>query len=154
MTIDSSHSKVTFHLKKMGFLAVSGTLTDFSGKIIFDPKTLDNAEFDVCVKSATITTGNPKRDEHLKNPDFFDVEKFPTICFKSSSVKAEKGQFETEGELTILEATQSVRIPFKQEGNTLTGHFSVDRTQFGLGTKFPGFIVGKTVNITITCQFQ
>ncbi|MEM6724388.1 MAG: YceI family protein [Bacteroidota bacterium] len=154
MTIDSANSKAAFSLKKLGFITVAGTLSNFSGKIVFDPTALDKASFDVCVSSASITTGNPKRDEHLKNADFFDVEKFPNICFQSSSVKAVNDQFETSGILTILDQPQAVSIPFHQNGNTLTGTFKIDRSQFGLGNKFPGFIVGKMIAITIICQLQ
>ena len=98
MTINAKQSKVAFLVKKMGFIKVNGTLSQFSGQVTFDENDLAASSFDVCVASASISTDNPKRDEHLKNADFFDVEQHPTISFKSSKVEADQGQFKTTGE--------------------------------------------------------
>ncbi|MEM9719164.1 MAG: YceI family protein [Bacteroidota bacterium] len=154
LTIDKVHSQATFSLKKLGLITVKGVLTDFEGQIAFDENDLANSYFDVCIQANTIDSGNPKRDEHLKTPDFFSVEKHPTICFKSSAINKASGQYIATGRLTILQTVQEVEIPFDYQQGTFSGTLSINRLDYELGAKFPTVIVGKTVQISITCTAQ
>jgi len=135
LEIDNSHSQVSFQTKKLGFFTIKGTLSDFQGKIIFDKNDLQNSNFDNSVSAVSIDTGNAKRDEHLKSNNFFYVKEFPKISFHSIKILKENNHYSVKGKLTIL--------------NT---NFSLNRLDYGVGEKFPGFIVGKTVRILINTK--
>ena len=154
LQIDNLNSKATFSLKKLGFITVNGTLTNLEGQIKFDAEDLQNSSFDVTVQVKTISTGNVKRDDHLKNEDFFHTEKYPKINFKSSSIKNNNGIFLMSGQLSILETSKEVQIPFTFKNDTFSGEFSINRLDFNLGKKMPGFIIGKNIQIGIECKVK
>jgi polyisoprenoid-binding protein YceI len=152
LSIDNSSSEVFFSVKKLGFLTIKGTISGFKGTIAFDQSDLSNSSFDVCVSAKTITTGNPKRDEHLKSKDFFSIEEHSTICFKSSTIKSQNGQYIAIGKLSILNIIQEIEIPFQYQEGVFKGLFSLNRLDYNLGSKFPAFIVGKTIQVSINCK--
>ena len=152
LTIDSSSSEAAFSVKKVGFITVKGTLSDFSGQITFDKEDVENSSFEVSVNTNTIKTDSAKRDEHLRNQDFFDVDNYPNISFKSTSIQSSGTQFKALGNLTILQTTKSIEIPFNYDNGIFSGHFSINRLDYLLGQKFPSLIVGKTIQISISCK--
>jgi polyisoprenoid-binding protein YceI len=154
LEIDNSQSQVSFRIKKIGFLTIKGTLSDIQGNIVFDQNDLNNSNFDVSVGATTINTGNNKRDEHLKSNDFFSVKEFPKISFQSSKILKDKKQFLAIGQLTILNKTNEVSIRFNYKNKSLEGDFSLNRLDYDLGKKFPTFIVGKTVHISINTKIK
>lgn len=154
LKIDPSSSQVSFSVKKIGILDVKGTLTDFNGQINFDNTDLENSSFDVCVNAATIDTGNSKRDEHLKSKDFFFVENHPDICFQSTAIQKKNGKYLAVGNLTILNTTKAISIPFSFNEGVSSGAFTLNRLDYDLGSKFPAFIVGKTIQISIHCKIK
>ena len=98
-----------------------GTVKGIKAEIEFDPNSPSKAVFSGTADISTIDTKNSKRDNHLKTDDYFDIKKYPTISFKSSSIeKAEKG-FLMNGEMTIKEITNKVKINFTYEDNTFIG---------------------------------
>lgn len=115
---------------------------------------MENSKLDVSVGAITIDTGNAKRDEHLKSNDFFYVKEFPKIKFQSTKILKEKDQFLAIGQLTILNKTKEVSIPFSSENKSLKGNFSLNRLDYDLGKKFPTFIVGKTVQISVITKIK
>lgn len=147
--IDTSHSKVSFSIKKLGFITIKGAVSDIQGDIVFNENDLESSYFKVSVSTVTIDTGNTKRDEHLKSNDFFYVKEFPIISFQSTSIKKENDHFIAVGELTMLNKTQEIRIPFISQNGALIGNFKINRLDYELGKKFPTYIVGKTVQINI-----
>ena len=121
------------------------------GVFKFDPNAIEKAKFNICIEASTVHTGNEKRDAHLRDPDFFEVEKYPEICFTSSTViKTEKGYL-TKGKLTIHGVTKEVEIPFTFENNTFVGTISIERLDYKLGEDFGSLKVGKTATVIITC---
>ncbi|MEM6394732.1 MAG: YceI family protein [Bacteroidota bacterium] len=152
LDIDATASKATFNVKKLGFINVSGHLSGISGTIQFASENLSDSLFDISVPTKSINTDNEKRDEHLRNQDFFSVDQYPEITFKSTTVGQEGGQYFTSGHLSILGATKEVRIPFSFEEGAFEGSFSLNRLDYALGKKFPSFIVGKTIQISIFCK--
>ncbi|MEL0215520.1 MAG: YceI family protein, partial [Burkholderiaceae bacterium] len=76
------------------------------------------------------------------------------ISFQSTKIITEKEQFLAIGQLTILNKTNEVSIPFSYENRSLNGNFSLNRLDFDLGVKFPSFIVGKTVQISINTKIK
>jgi polyisoprenoid-binding protein YceI len=98
-----------------------GTVKGIKAEIEFDSNSPSKAVFSGTADISTIDTENSKRDNHLKADEFFDIKKYPTISFKSSSIeKAEKG-FLMKGEMTIKEITNTVEINFTYEDNTFIG---------------------------------
>lgn len=99
----------------------TGTVKGIKANIEFDPNSPSKAVFSGTADVTTISTENNKRDNHLKSDEFFDVDKYPTISFKSSSIeKAEKG-FLMKGNMTIKEITNEVEINFTYQDNTFIG---------------------------------
>ncbi|MEN0006425.1 MAG: YceI family protein [Bacteroidota bacterium] len=150
--VDTSNSEASFSIKKLGLLTINGTLSSLTGAIHFSEDDLGASAFDVCVSTNTIDTGSAKRDEHLKNADFFAVEQYPTICFKSTAIEKTATGYQATGNLIMLGTTKEISIPFTFQQGTFTGSFSINRMDYQLGSKFPAFIVGKTVQITIACK--
>lgn len=150
--INPSESKVFFEVGNMKIRSAEGYFAGMSGMVNFDKADLENSVFNVCVDATTINTDNEQRDEHLKTADFFNVEKFPTICFRSSSiVSVGSGLFIANGELTMHGVTKSVIIPFSYENNTFTGDFIVNRLEYGVGSDTGTFMVSDEVEMKIIC---
>lgn len=154
LKIDANASAADFSVKKFGILTVKGSLSDLNGTIIFDKNDLNNASFDVSANTATIDTDHEKRDEHLKSEDFFFVKNYPKISFKSTSIKKENDTYQAIGNLTVLETTKEVSIPFTFENNVFSGSFSLNRLDYSLGKKFPTFFIGKNIQVSINCKIN
>lgn len=152
--IDTSNSEVSFQVKKLGIFIIKGNITGFTGEASFSKEALTDANFNVCVSPSTVNTGNAKRDEHLKSKDFFFVNKHPKICFQSTSIISANNDYEAIGNLTLLGATMKVTIPFTFTDGIFVGQFALNRMDFKLGEKFPAFIVGNTIQITINCKIK
>ncbi|WP_375583211.1 YceI family protein [Cyclobacterium xiamenense] len=151
-TVDPSNSEVVFEVKKLGIVTINGSIRDFSGEVSLPKERLAAANFNVCLRPSTVNTGNAKRDEHLRSKDFFFVTRYPKICFQSTSVAAVTNGYEVIGNLSLLETTRKVAIPFSCKNGLFTGQLSLNRMDFKLGEKFPAFIVGKIIQLTIKCK--
>ncbi|HKL03242.1 MAG TPA: YceI family protein [Cryomorphaceae bacterium] len=151
LSIDTKNSKASFDVKKLGLFTIKGSITDFTGEVHFDKDALDKSNFKVCVSPSTIDTGISKRDEHLKSQDFFHVNKHPKICFQSTSIQSNHKGYRAIGILSILGTTKEVNILFSLGSDALHGKLTLNRSNFNLGKKFPAFIVGKTIHISIKC---
>src|SRR5687768_12001869 len=109
--IDKSHSNATFKVRHL-MANVSGEFRDFDAVINVDRANPANSSVEFTIQAASIDTGNDKRDDHLRSPDFFDAAKFPTITFKSSSIKStSKNAFDVTGDLTMRGVTKKVTLP-------------------------------------------
>jgi len=167
--IDPSHSVAEFKVRHMMISNVKGKFSGLSGVLTehtVDPKL---SSVDASIDVATVNTGDAQRDGHLKSADFFDVEKFPTITFKSITVNpVAAGDYEVTGELTIHGVTKVVSLaieglsePAKDPwGNLrigLTASTKINRKEFGLswnaGLEVGGVLVGEDVAITLDVQF-
>ena len=95
--IDAAHSAISFKIKHLGISNVKGTFDDFSGTFTFDAAAPAAAAVEAVIQTASISTGNDKRDEHLRAADFFDAAQFPTITFKSTGLTMSSA---SEGVLT------------------------------------------------------
>jgi polyisoprenoid-binding protein YceI len=110
-TIDPAHSEVTFQIRHL-VSQVRGRFNDFAGTIQMDPKNLPASSVEFQIKAASIDTNQADRDKHLRSADFFDVEKFPEITFKSKSVKAAgKDTYNVTGTLTMHGVSKEVTLP-------------------------------------------
>ena len=105
---DKNHTTIGFQVRHL-FSNVPGKFEDFDGSITFDEANPEQSSVDVTIKTASIDTGVKMRDDNLRSPDFLDVEKFPTITFKSKSVKSTgKDTADVTGDLTIHGVTKEV----------------------------------------------
>jgi len=166
--IDPVHTSAEFKVKHMMISNVKGQFTAVSGVINLDEADITNSRVEASIDAASITTREPDRDAHLKSPDFFDVEKHPTLSFFSTRVthKAD-GELELEGDLTIHGVTR--QVVFAVEGPTppakdpwgnirvgLTAITKINRKDFGLtwnsALELGGVLVGDEVTITLDVQ--
>lgn len=133
-------SKIHFVIKNFA-INTGGDFTGLKGAIQFDPAQLAQASFDVTVDAATVDTDSKMRDEHLRESDYFDAEKFPTLRFKSTKVvlSSRTGRYYMFGELTIKGITKPVEFGFSatQQGAEMVfdGTFKINRRDFNVGEK-------------------
>ena len=160
--IDPGHTSIVFKADHMGFSNVYGIIGGAEGTIVHDEAKPENTKIDVTVKLDTLTTLEPKRDAHLKNPDFFDVKQFPTANLKSTSVKKKGKAFEVKGDLTLHGVTKPVSFTFTQMktgkdpwGNTRTGgeaKFKIKRSDFGMTFMSKPGEVGNEIELIVNVE--
>jgi polyisoprenoid-binding protein YceI len=163
---DAAHTHVGFVVRHMMVAKVRGTFAPPTGTftIAEDPTQSSVA---VEIDWSTVTTGEPNRDNHLRSPDFFDVEKFPTISYRSTGVRHVKGDdWVLDGELTVQQVTRPValdlevngvgRDPYGNVKIGFSGTTKINRDDFGLtynaALETGGFMVGKDVTIEIDVE--
>ncbi|HEY3400107.1 MAG TPA: YceI family protein [Geothrix sp.] len=160
--IDPVHSEVSF---KVGHLLAktSGRFTKFAGTIKVDAADISKSSVEVTIDATSFTTDNEARDKHVKSPEFFDVEKFPAITFKSTSVKeVAKGKLEITGDFTMHGVTKRITFPITNAGTQagmqpgsvvagfVDGALSLNRNEFGIKT-FPG-VIGENVAVSLNVE--
>lgn len=141
-TIDTSHSAVHFVARHMVIAKVRGGFKAFSGTVELDEADMTKSTVSVSIDAASIDTAEEKRDAHLKSADFFDVEKFPTLSFKSKSITKSGDGYKVAGELTMHGVTKDVVLDANFEGKgkdpwggervAFAAKTSVNREDFGL----------------------
>src|ERR1022692_2356279 len=115
--IDPVHSVVEFKVKHMMISNVKGQFPKISGSLTLDESDLAKSRVEASIDASSIETRDPQRDAHLKSADFFDVEKFPTLSFKSTRISAVRdGELDVEGDLTIHGIPR--KVLFSVEGPT------------------------------------
>src|SRR5579864_8299137 len=167
--IDPAHTMAEFKVKHMMIANVKGHFSKVSGVLTLDESRLSNSHVEATIEAASIETRDGQRDAHLKSPDFFDVEKFPTLHFKSTSISLVRdGELAVDGDLTIRGVTHKVRFavegptpPAKDPwGNTrvaVSATTKINRKDFGLNwnaaLETGGILVGDEVTITLDVEF-
>lgn len=168
-SIDPAHSVAEFKVKHMMISNVKGQFTGLKGSLTRHEGDLTSSSVEVAIEAASINTREPQRDAHLKSGDFFDVEKFPTLSFKSTRItRTGDGELNVAGDLTIRGVTRKVvfvvegpTAPAKDPwGNTRLGASAttkINRKDFGLtwntALETGGILVGEEVTITLDIQF-
>ena len=115
--IDNNHSTVGFSVPILsGLSEVKGKFTDFAITLNNDEKDITKSNVSVVIKATSINTGIEGRDRHLRTADFFDVEKFPEITFKSEHIEKKGKQFIAHGPLTMHGVTKEIALPFTVTG--------------------------------------
>ncbi|MBV9573598.1 MAG: YceI family protein [Acidobacteriales bacterium] len=167
--IDPAHSSAEFKVRHMMISNVRGHFSKISGSLTTDESDITRSHVEAVIEANSLETRDPQRDAHLKSGDFFDVEKYPTLTFKSSQVKRlGEGGLAVTGELTIHGVTQTVTFevegptpPTKDPwGNTRMGISAttkINRKTFGLNwnaaLETGGIVVGDEVSITLDVEF-
>ena len=166
--IDSRHSYAHFSVRHLMVSNVRGSFSKVSGTLLIDEKDLTKSSVEATIDTSTINTQEPDRDKHLRSADFFDVEKHPTITFKSKKVeKAGKDRLRVIGDLTIRGVTKQVVLDVEgptaaikdPRGNLKRGATAttkVNRQDFGVAwnrtLEAGGVVVGDQVSITIELE--
>jgi len=164
-TVDRAHSEAAFQVRHI-FTKVRGTFRDFSGMINFDKAQPANSSVEFRIKTASIDTGNQKRDDHLRTADFFDVANHPEIVFKSTKVVPKGANaFEVTGDFTMHGVTKSITLPvtFLGEQKFMKGTkagfetaLTINRKDYGLNwnraLEGGGVLVGEDVEIAINIE--
>ncbi len=165
--IDPSHSAVTFSVKHMMFSTVRGQFNVLSGHLHIDEQHPENSWVDAQVDATSVDTRDERRDGHLKSPDFFDTEKYPTITFKSTNIEHTGGnEYKVYGVFSMHGVAKS--IVFKAEYNGqgknpwgmqvagLSAKTKINRKEWGLGwnqaLETGGMLVGEDINIEIDLE--
>jgi polyisoprenoid-binding protein YceI len=162
-TIDPNHSQVNFGIKHLQVSTVRGSISGVTGTIVWDEKNPSNSSVQATINTTTVSTNNEKRDGDLKSPNFFNVEKFPTMTFKSTSVTGTPGKLQVVGDLTLAGVTKSVTLdvdgptaPQKgMSGKPVTGLSAtgkLKRSDFNFGSKYGEPILGDEVQFTIDAE--
>ena len=116
--LDPAHSRIHFTTQYLVITDVEGDFKTFDGIFTSSKPDWSDLEVDVTIQVNSISTDNDNRDNHLKSDDFFNAEKFPTITFKSKSIKIiDKNKYVLTGDLTIRDVTKTVEIPFVYGGS-------------------------------------
>ncbi|MEO7692999.1 MAG: YceI family protein [Chryseolinea sp.] len=164
---DPSHAKVGFTISHFGISETEGKFTKFEGTVLSEKADFSDAQIDFSIDAASINTEDAQRDQHLKSPDFFDVSKYPSITFKSKSLKSTvKDKYKLVGDISMHGISKEISLDLIYKGtvvdpynNTKAG-FKIsgilDRTEFGLnwnGKLAAGdLLVGNEVNLDINIE--
>jgi polyisoprenoid-binding protein YceI len=161
--VDPAHSSVAFEVRHMRIATVRGHFKEFEGTIEATEDPADCRAYGT-VKVASIDTGNPDRDAHLRSPDFFDAERYPEIRFESTRIEhITAGNFRIAGDLTIRDVAREVELdgtvngadedPWGNERVGISVRGTINRTDFGLRWQQVlsggGFLVGEEVDVLI-----
>ncbi len=159
-TLDPAHTSVAFKVKHIGLSWTFGRFNDVQGEFSFDENDLSSANFKLIIKTESIDTGNKKRDDHLRSPDFFHAEQFPLITFESKSVKPSQKGYEVTGDFTLHGITKPITL--KMTGGKMaefpkgvqrigfTSTVGIKRSDYGM-TKLVG-PVGDEVYIAVSFE--
>jgi len=163
---DPNHSKLTFGVTHMGISEVTGLFKTFEVTATTNKSDFSDAVFDLSTDVASINTEVDMRDNHLKGPDFFDVEKYPKMTFKSTSIKSTgKDKYKLSGDLTLHGITKPITMDLWYRGTIvnpqskapvsgfqLTG--TIKRTDFDFGSKFAAPMLSDEVQIKADGEFK
>lgn len=158
---DLVHSSVSFKARHLDIGWIHGRFNQVDGRFVLDHDDPTKSSFELTIQADSVDTANAARDEHLRQPDYFDTKQFPTIDFKSTSVKKIDGGFEVTGDFTMHGVTKQVtfalhggdkevemrgvkRVGFSTELRLKRSDFKFDPTQIGL--------IGDEAIIMIDCE--
>jgi polyisoprenoid-binding protein YceI len=146
-------SKVRFVIKNFG-INTGGTFEGLAGSVVFNPANLAGASFNVSVDAKTVDTDMEARDNHLRKEEYFDVEKYPKLSFRSTKITTtnKEGYLFMFGVITIKNISKEISFPFKQTskdgGILFEGEFKLNRLDFGVGGK--SFSMSDELNVELS----
>ncbi len=165
--IDQDHSSANFSIRHLMISSVRGRFGRLSGKIVGDPEDLSQGSAELSIDVSSVDTRQSDRDQHLRSQDFFDVEHFPWMTFRSTEIRARgKNQYDVVGELTIRGTTRPITVnveflginqdPWGGTRAGFTGEARLNRKDFGLNwnqaLETGGVLVGDEVRITVDLE--
>ena len=162
--IDPNHSSATFNVRHMVISNVPGRFQDVSGTINYDDADVTKSSVEATIKASSITTDNEGRDKHLKSADFFDVEKYPEITFKSKKIEKRGNQLVAIGTFTMKGVSKDIELPFElSKLNTARGTMigvvaetEINRMDYGVSwnraVEGGGAVVSEKVKIQLSLE--
>jgi polyisoprenoid-binding protein YceI len=165
--IDASHTSIEFSVRHMMVSSTKGHFSGVTGTLIVDEQNPANSSAVVTIDVSTVSTRDERRDAHLKSADFFEVETYPNITFKSTRIVAEKGdKYKVHGDLTIHGVTQPVvldteyfgqnKTPWGSEVIGFAAETKISRKDFGLtynaALETGGFLIGDEIKIRLEVE--
>lgn len=164
--IDPAHSEIGFSVKHMMISKVKGSFTSFDAEVEANEEDLTNALIDFKIDTASITTNNTDRDNHLRSADFFDAEQYPHITFKANEIVQKDDEYELNGDLTIKGVTRPATFeveyggkgtnPWGVEVVAFNAEGKINRKDFGLtwnqSLETGGVLVGEDIKISLELQ--
>lgn len=139
---DPGHTAVVFKISHLGMSETYGRFNDVTGSFTLASAEDDGSGFEVAIKTASVDTGNKKRDDHLRSPDFFNANQFPVITYKTTKVQTHDGRLNLTGDLTLHGVTKEVAISLKKHGEGkdpwgnyragFSAKFTIKRSDFGM----------------------
>ena len=146
-------SKVRFVIENFG-INTGGTFEGLAGSVVFNPANLAGASFNVSVDAKSVDTDMEARDNHLRKEEYFDVEKYPKLSFRSTKITTtnKEGYLFMFGVITIKNISKEISFPFKQtskdDGILFEGEFKLNRRDFGVGGK--SFSMSDELNVELS----
>jgi polyisoprenoid-binding protein YceI len=165
--IDTTHSGINFSVRHMVVSKVRGRFAKYSGALQIDDSDLSRSTAEITIEAASIDTGVVDRDKHLRSPDFFDVEKYPTLTYRLKSLeKVDAENYRGVGELSIHGVTREVPLAIEFGGQTkdpygnqrmgFSAKTHIERKDFGLTWNMlleaGGLTVGDRIDIEIELE--
>jgi polyisoprenoid-binding protein YceI len=164
-TVDPGHSDVAFTVRHMMVSKVRGHFTRFQGQLVLAPDPLGSSVA-ATVDLTSIDTNNPQRDSDLRSANFFEIDKYPTMTFRSTGIRHSEDGFDVDGELTVHGVTRPVTLAldingFTRDpyGNTRAGFSAtaeINRNDFGIVFNIPmdggGVVIGDRIQIFIEIE--
>ena len=165
-TNDPAHSRLGFVVKHLTVSEIDGRFADFSVKVTTSKADYSDAQIEVTAKVASIDTDIEARDNHLRSADFFDVEKYPTLTFKSTLLKKTgKNKGKLHGNLTFHGITKPVVLDVQYFGSVINSMNNADtagfqivgeikRSDFDLGSNYPEALISNKIKIIANAEFS
>ena len=164
--VDLDHSTIEFRVAHMVISKTTGRFIDYMGYIEMDPDALKVKALEAVIKTASVTTNHEKRDAHLRGPDFFNTEKYPTMTYKMKSYGKEGEDYVAVGDLTLLGVTKEIalkgsfngvtRDPWGNMRSGFTAEGKLNRKEFGMNWNkvldSGGVVVGDEVFIKLEME--
>lgn len=164
--LDAKHSYIGFRVTHMGLTEVPGSFRDFSGTINYDGKDVSKSSVNFTAKVTSVDTGVAPRDQHLRSADFFEVEKYPDMTFKSTKVEKKGNIWNVTGDFTLKGVTKSITIPFNVNGMMkdakggvkmgISAQTTINRQDYGVkyGNKLPDGTLALSDIVKIDLQLE
>jgi polyisoprenoid-binding protein YceI len=163
-TLDKSHAKLGFSITHLLVSDVEGSFRSFESKITSSKADFSDAVVELSADANSVDTDNDKRDEHVKNADFLETSKYPTLSFKSTSfTKVSTNKYKVKGNLTLHGVTKAVELdasartgvnPMNKKtiaGFKITG--TINRSDFGIGAKYPEAVLSNEITLNANAEF-
>ncbi|HQZ94921.1 MAG TPA: YceI family protein [Pyrinomonadaceae bacterium] len=158
---DKAHSFIGFKVKHSGLIEVPGFFRDFTGTVNFDAKDISKSTVEFTAKATSVDTGVAGRDNHLRTKDFFEVETYPDITFKSTKVEKKGKAWMVTGDFTMKGVTKSITFPFEISGwlapdersggkMGITAETELNRREYGVN--YPNTVVSDQIKIVLQIE--
>jgi polyisoprenoid-binding protein YceI len=164
-TIDPNHSSINFEVRHLGVSNVHGSLGGVKGTVAYDEKDITKSKVEATADTATVSTNVDRRDQDLKSPKYFDVQKYPQLSFKSTSISNADGKLTMTGDLTLNGVTKSITLEIDgpappqtdKQGKTRSGFSAtgkLKRSDYNFGSGTPNAVIGDDIKFSIDVEID